>query len=712
MTSASAEKQLLTPEQIQRISKSPVYFAAEEVLKTDGEGDNWLTFSFASEKAVKRWYGTLTLRCMRGAVLDETVRKNGCPFLLDHNSYQYDNHVGMVRRVYLKGKVAYADVEFNKDKERSMELYRDMLSGMRPGISLMPEPPDEEDIEIKSDGNHFPLEVTFKRWEPMELSSVSMAANVDIGIGPKKLSADVAELLSDDSKLDRVIRRYIIMPDEPTQVAGSGEGTTAVQEPEKLNAQPVLSAEQLTAIVKQVSETMAANQAPSPSLAVQQPHAPIDTEEIKQLRASAASAAELERKTEIQSLGIQFGHTDLVQEWLDGGKPANDFQKHIMTLNFHPGMPTGGVKAELDGSPAGQGFSFARLARAKLLPESKEAQEEAQFELHAGESLAGNARQGGLVVPFAAYAKGGAVLPAHQMMQVQNRAERLAVTVDGNTGAKNAVVTMVDLDRTVDFLVDPLDIMMYCDVAMGLQGDVQVPIETGGATLGFNAEGSVQAESTPTFGNYKASPNMLSAYVKVTKQSILQTGGWIERRIRMLLQRQFRSQINNYILNGTGSANNQPNGLRGTTDLPFADAGVITGLSWAKVVEHEEVVDNQFIPDMGRAWVMSQGIYGRHLSTQKAINTGIFLIQDKGGPLMGSPAMKTSFIGGAEVIGGTTYKGQVIYGNWLDMFVGFWDGFEVVIDGITEPANVKITVMIFWDAICARKESFAVRAYT
>ena len=53
-----------------------------------------------------------------------------------------------------------------------------------------------------------------------------------------------------------------------------------------------------------------------------------------------------------------------------------------------------------------------------------------------------------------------------------------------------------------------------------------------------------------------------------------------------------------------------------------------------------------------------------------------------------------------------TNKGHIIHGNFMDFFVGFWDGFEVVIEGITNPPQIKITIMVMWDAIVARSASF------
>ena len=741
---------------------APVPFSAMEIMAADDGDENKLTFSFASEIAVARWYGTLTLSCKRGSLLDERIKDNACPFCWEHIA-PYD--LGLVRKVWLNNRVAYCTVEFNGRMD-SQEIKREMKSEMRPNVSPLAVPNASEDIDIqrrdKDDENSYDIDVTYKVWQPIHIATVSQPANSKVGVGAGKLHASS---LSMDSEVGAMVesaqRRIWSMAMNNTVVNDPvAHPSTALEQPTG-----ILGAEHLSAAppgYMWVAEKLAANaagqmvpsswmlvpQSPgtqtsaSPPMQAAPPQTPSPANSVplmaemspelkKYLEEQGAALAAQTERAEILALAMMAGHPEIAQAYLKGEEKADNIREKLVSVAMNPHMMQGRV-----GPGQEQRFSIARLARAKLDPANVEYQRLAQHELEATTSLARLSSQGGPVVPFDIYAKGGPVLTGNvlqgkQLYGIANRYERpgnyldedgepLTVTTvgaPGGTSAGNAIATAIDLDRTVDFLVEDSDILMKCDVAMGLVGNVQVPIELTGATIGFTGETTVQGESTPTYGNVQITPHQMSANVNISKQAIIQSSGWIERKIRMLLARQFRSEINKYLMVGTG-AGNQPRGLEGATGFRTQAGGTLATLNWADVVDTEEYVDNEWIPEMGRCWVMSNAAYKQHLATEKATNTGIFLL-DKNMPLMSYDAIKTSFLldsgnitPNTPVASAVTAKGRVIFGNFLDQFVGFWDGFEVVVEGITSPAEVKITIIVWWDTVTTRLASFLRRIYT
>ena len=743
-----------TDESWDKLLWTPVPFQAMEVLASEDGDDNKLTFSFASEETVKRWYGTLMLSCKRGAMEDERVRDNAVPFCWEHIA-PYD--LGMVRKVWLSGRVAYTTVEFNGRMD-SQEIKTEMKNGMRPNVSPLAIPLSMDDIEITEVEGSWDIHVAYLKWGPYEISSVSMPANSKVGIGAGKLHASA---LSMDSKVGAMIEtaqrriwqmttvntiKDIPSPEGGQQLNAGGapnynapEGFEWVPDGVKMGANgPEVNGWKL--VSKQGTPAPSSANSPAPQTPVSQSQetpvvanqsqltVSMTPELEKYLREQSEQLKAATERSEILGLALASGHPEIAQEYLKGENTPEKIREKLATIAFNPhmmqGKPTPGQE---------QRFSIARLARAKLDQQNADYQREAQFELETVSILARQSQLGGSVVPFDVYARGGPILNGNALngksiYGVQNRWERpgtyldekgepLTVVTAGTSGAANAIVTAIDLDRTVDFLVEDSDILMKCDVAMGLVGNVQIPIELTGATIGFTAENTVQAESVPTYGNVQITPHQMSANVNISKQAIIQTSGWIERQIRMLLARQFRSQINNYLLIGTG-LNNQPSGLQTTTNLPTTSGGTLATLNWSDVVDHEEIVDNAWIPEMGRCWVMSNASYAQHLKTEKATNTGIFLL-DKNMPLMSYDAIKSSFLLDSGSItpntpatSTVTAKGRVIFGNFLDQFVGFWDGFEIVVEGITSPAEVKITIIVWWDTVTKRLASFNRRVYT
>ena len=242
---------------------------------------------------------------------------------------------------------------------------------------------------------------------------------------------------------------------------------------------------------------------------------------------------------------------------------------------------------------------------------------------------------------------------------------------------------------------------------MGLTDNWQVPIETAGITFGFNAEGAVQAVSDPTFGSATMTPKMLSGAVLLTKQALMQTNGWLEVRVRRLFARQYASNINAFLMRGTG-ANNQPAGLLDDAySARQAQASTtVANITWNTAVTMQEALDSIWIPDMARVFVASPGAYVHLRTKEREANTGNYLIPAEAPKMSrtmaGDRALRSSFVGSGS---GNSYKNQILYGEFSDVQVGFWDGIEFVVDGITAPANVRITMMQFWDMVLSRQKS-------
>lgn len=714
-------------------------FFKSEAFATDGKGENWLTFSFASEEEVSRWYGSLILSLKRGSMKDDRVRDMAVSFLKEHNTYE---NLGMVRKIYTKNRVAFADVEFN-EREESQMVRDEMLKGTRPNVSPLAVPTDDEAIEVVEDNGFWDYRLRYNSWQPFEISSVSMPANPKVGYGTGKLTSSSPQMDQNiEAMVDVARRRFWNMSTQKDLLSqsatpGGGEPLNAAGGVGTVDATQ-LSDEEKAAFnewMKEKAEKEKAEKDKADALVAQQQsqqapqgHQPIiihnpSNPQLDQFlgeeRKKAQAATE---QAETLRLGIEYGQAELAMEHLKAGGSAQDFREKLRGVTMNPHMRTGTPQNKGGGAEA---FSLSKLIRAKAFPMNTEYQRDAEYELGCGSHLSNQASEGGIMVPFTSYAKGGPMLDVRSMYHITNRnqrAEPFAVTAAAGDSASNAIVTMVDLDRVVDFLVEDSDILMKCDVAMGLTGNVQVPIELTGATLGFNAETAIQAESTPTFGNVQITPHILSAHVQISKQAIVQTAGWIERRIRMMLARQFRSQISYYILAGSGTGS-VPGGLLKTGNgIPVRAApGTLATLNWEDVVDTEEQVDNEWIPEMGRCWVMGNSAYKQHLVTLKGGAASSTFLLEKGMPMMGYDAIKSSFLTEKATINTSGRSGEdasnfptgkVVFGNFMDQFVGFWDGFETVVEGITNPAVVKITVMVMWDTITTRDKSFVQSDYT
>ena len=448
----------------------------------------------------------------------------------------------------------------------------------------------------------------------------------------------------------------------------------------------------------------------------------------------------------------------LAVQHLEEGKSADSFRE--LLLSKHP------IRDLRNQANQGrdEGFSLGRYALALADPHNAAIQKNAALELeavsdHQKDMISPNA-QGR--IPMSVFTKGHT--PFNNMPLGME--ENLTVTQAGTTGGQNVVIHRVDLDRTVDYLLEGAEIVPYCTTVTGLRENWQIPIETKGVTFYFPPEGGTPTVSDPTFTNIQLSPTMMAAKVQMTKQTLMQTNGWIERRIRSLIARQNTERFNYIVLRGvdvdfatafedravTSAAgtlatsqqikgvlyNEQPVNMaatyqdRSATGQTYPDgsdekiqveqirASSTNVLNWQKVIELQEKMDKASIGTGSRLWVASPAVYEHLRTTQRdglTAPTGIYLIgadqPRMGRMLAGDPIIRSTHISANAMAHAAQRKATglfngMLYANWEDLLIGIWDGIEVVVDGITAPAQVKITVMWYWNAFISRLRSFMI----
>ena len=710
---------------------------------------------FCSDRAMRRWdwfMGDYYV-ILDPQVMDfERVNLGVSPYLFSHNR---ESVMGRVDRAWPNGIKGYCDVSFN-DSPLADQLYRDIENGFCLGVSPSISNMAFEVVAIDED-DIYTFRIT--QGEFLELSSVSIAANpeakFDVAGGDPSLDSGAGDAIYfEDAELEGAAQK---LPDGTVKISERTKGSVQVYHDRLMKAVEEFKAKQGS----EGTNSPLGDQKDSQEVTAQQE--PVETESVSardqnfdqkgdtqvadkvenpekdaaseslaaqfaELKASH-DAGEEERKSakgivDMLQLGMQHNAMEVLSAHLKEGGSPEAFSSKLKDINFIKNARQSPIREVNGHGGTFKDFSLQRLLRAKVWPEDIQLQKDAEYELSSGQQLAQMANMGGSMVPFDAYAGGGYKLGRGmppKMYHIGDREEEFAITTATGAGG-STVETLWDFDRTVDFLVEDSDILQFCDVAMGLTGNVQVPIENAGATLGYNAEGTAQAESSPTFTHYTATPKTLSAKVKVSKRLLQQTGGWVERKLRMLLARQFRSQINKGIIAGSGAANN-PQGIATNANVPLtlaAGLGTLATVSWDDIVDMEEKVDNEWVPEYGRAWVIGQATYGTLMKAPKAGSTSTFPIYILDGEmgdrhtrmLMNYPAVKSSFLAETGTIRSVATKGHIIFGNWLDMFVGFWEAFEVVVEGITSPLEVTTTVAVDWDVVLARKESFTQGLFT
>lgn len=150
----------------------PAQFAAQEDERT-------VEFSFSSETPVKRWFGNEVLSHDSAAV-DLGRMNDGAPVLFNHDP---DRVIGVVERAWIDGEKrrARALVRFSRNAFAE-EVLADVRDGVLRNISV------GYSIDTAEERNE---NIVITRWQPHEVSVVSVPADPTIGIG-RSLATEVA----------------------------------------------------------------------------------------------------------------------------------------------------------------------------------------------------------------------------------------------------------------------------------------------------------------------------------------------------------------------------------------------------------------------------------------------------------------------------------------------------------------------------------------
>lgn len=155
---------------------------ASAIRAEEGEGRK-VTLSFSSEEPYDRGLFIEILDHGEGAVDLSRLNSIGC-VLYNHNR---DKVIGKIIRAWVENGRGQAEVEFDDDPE-SDTIYKKVKSGSLKGVSVgyMVNMKESEDVRAgkKSEDGRFtgPCRIR-KKWQPFEISVVSIPADSTVGVG-------------------------------------------------------------------------------------------------------------------------------------------------------------------------------------------------------------------------------------------------------------------------------------------------------------------------------------------------------------------------------------------------------------------------------------------------------------------------------------------------------------------------------------------------
>jgi len=407
------------------------------------------------------------------------------------------------------------------------------------------------------------------------------------------------------------------------------------------------------------------------------PQPEIITEEVKNMsdvdiqavEADARKAAQ-KNAAQIVELGARHNRSDLAQAAIREGKSIEEFRGELLEAvgsqraleNQDIGMTKDEVKH----------FSMVRAIHALANPTDRRAQENAKFEFECSRAAAeqyGRAAQ-------------GIMLPA----EIMRNWSRDMIKRDLNSSDEASLFT--DDFRGGDFI----DVLRNASSVMragarmlnGLSGDVKIPKKLTAASAAWIAtEGGDAAESEMTVGSVSMVPKTLGAFTDVTRQLLIQSSLDVEALIREDLTTALALAIDAAALSGDGSSG-APTGIKSTSGINTVDFGTAPDVvpTFAQVVEMETKLgeDNALMGNL--AYIAPASMYGALKAVEKASGTAQFVIEPGG-----------TMNGYRTIVSNQCAAGDLYFGNFADLLVGFFGGLDLTVDPYTHSRSGTIRVV-------------------
>lgn len=630
---------------------------------TMNEEDRTVELSFSSEtRDVVRWFGVEVL----GHGPDECRLKrinSAGPLLMDHNTR---DQIGVVEKAWIDEpkRQGRALVRFGKSA-RAQEIWQDVTDGIRANVSFAY---DVYRFVLEEEGkNGQPDVLRAVDWEPLEISIVSVPADVSVGLGRSMAYEEPREIE--------------VYSSTPVERSTTMKRCSACGHEHQDETCPRCHGRGLT---------------PNPPA---QPAAP-------SVNADQERANERRRITEIQSVGRAFatvsGIDELTRQFVDNGQSVEAFQAAVLGK-----MRGGAAPAALPEPPSiqmSEREDREYSVRNAILLALGERSGGIESEIHQSIEQKLGRSSNGIFIPLSLRSRG-------QRAPIATAADSLAAAAGG------AVV-----DTTLMPLIEILRNKMMtralgARVLSGLTGNLSFPKQIASAVLSWVAENSgtdvSESDLSAFLGSVTMGPKSAQATTAVSRQLLAQGSEDVEMLIRDDLAAINALGLDLAAINGSG-ASNQPRGILNTSGIGDV-AGGTNGLApgWGHIVnlETEVAIDNA---DLGSlAYLTNAKVRGKLKQTEKASGTGQF-IWEKGangfGELNGYRAAATQQVPGNLTKG--TASGicsAIIFGNWNDLMIGEWGVIEIIADPFTlkKQGMIELTSFMMADVAVRRAESFA-----
>lgn len=629
---------------LRQIEGQPVTRSLSVERETIDEENRTVEMSATSEYPVQRWFGMEVLDHSQGAI-DWSRMRSGAPLLAQHDRWSTKGQIGVVEEAWLDDdRRMRVRVRFSKGKEAE-EIWRDVVDGIRRNVSCGYLPQEMVLERREGDLEHFRV----TRWQPFEISIVSVAADPTVGIGR-----------STDQTTSTITIRGSEMP-KPNE--NTNTTTTTTTEPS--------------------GNSGGEHQEPTTRTYAE----PKDT----------ALEKERQRSADILALGERFNQRDLALQSVTQGISVDSFRaqvlerQHPTPINTNPGESQRDLP-QFNHQKPGQDveklgiterdmsrFSLLRAINAMATGDYKDAGFEREVSNAIADECGTEAR--GLYMPHQALFSNG-------QLRQQEKA----------TPAKGGV--LVDTDLRTDMYTEILKNLtvlgsMGATVLSGLQGDVDIPKQLSEGNFFWLDEDGEAPLSDIDFGTIGLSPKTISGAIAITRRLRKQSSMSIENLVRNELLSGVAVTTDKGYLYGTGE-DNQPLGLMYQTGVPGLTYDDKFG--WDDAVDMETQVGQANVSANGMGYLTSVGQRGAGKKSFVAPGTAERLWHN-------------NEVNGYRAVASNQVNPDTwVFGDWAQVMIALWGVVDLKVDTSTKAASDGLILRIFQDVDvnARRKEAFSI----
>lgn len=231
----------------------------------------------------------------------------------------------------------------------------------------------------------------------------------------------------------------------------------------------------------------------------------------------------------------------------------------------------------------------------------------------------------------------------------------------------------------------------------GLVGNVAIPSYTG-TSVDWKNETGQSHEGAGDFEEVLFSPKRLTAYIDVSKLFLNQDGVGAERLLLDNIAGAVTRKLESTILGVAEGVATRPQGM--FYFIAQGKAGVGTGAveaTWANIVAMETAVDTANALQENLAYITNSAGRGLLKSSPKGAASDDIMLME-GNTMNGYPVFVTNSC--APVVGYDDTGTPLVFGNWADLMIAQWGGYDITVDPYSKAHDgyIRIVINAYFDA--------------